>query len=190
MGWEGKMGKSRAPEIDEKAQPIRGLLDYISQTHLQVDAEQIGLDAIIAAAKKRIHQLDQEIERLRPEYEKSKPKVGKPLGRWFDEGRAYSVWLLAHTLWARQNGWDGVVDFQRPKKASTRDLIALAKKTGWDLLPVRPGGANLFLGEMATLEQSISRGRKKLNIGKDWQSAACEEIFRKLLEYRANDKPS
>jgi hypothetical protein len=184
------MGKSRAPEIDEKAQPIRGLLDYISQTHLQVDAEQIGLDAIIAAAKKRIHQLDQEIERLRPEYEKSKPKVGKPLGRWFDEGRAYSVWLLAHTLWARQNGWDGVVDFQRPKKASTRDLIALAKKTGWDLLPVRPGGANLFLGEMATLEQSISRGRKKLNIGKDWQSAACEEIFRKLLEYRANDKPS
>lgn len=68
------MGKSRTPEIDEKAQPILGLLDYISQTHLQVDAEQIGLDAIIAAAQKRIHQLDQEIERLRLEYEKSKPK--------------------------------------------------------------------------------------------------------------------
>ena len=183
------MGKSRAPEIDEEGQPIRGLLDYISETHFQVDAEQIGPQATIAALQNRMHQLDQKIEQMSPEYEKSKPKVGKPPGRWFDEGRAYSVWLLAHTLWASQNGWDGVVEFQMPKKVSTRYLITLAKKIDWDPLPVRPTGASLFLGDMGTLEQSISRGRKKLSIGKDWQSTDCEVIFRKLLEYRANDYP-
>lgn len=176
---------------DDDVKQVRGLLDYVTAAYQGANAEANGQSDLVAAAHKRIQELDQEIERIRPVYEQGLPKKGKPPGCWFDEGRAYSVWLLAHTEWARRNGAGTAVDFKVFKKASARELIDLAQQIGWDPLPVRHGGAALFLGQTKTLEESISRGRKMLGIvGKGWQSTHCEEIFRKLFEYRANDKPS
>ena len=180
-------GASAAPDGDGKQ--VRGLLDYVDYLHRETDTYAVGQADPMVAAQMRLEELDREIERIRPLYEQSLPKTGKPPGRWFDEGRAYSVWLLAHTEWARRNG--AAFDFKVFKKASARELIDLAKQIGWEPLPVRPGGAALFLGQTETLEQSVSRGRKMLGIvGKGWQSTHCEEIFRKLFEYRANDKSS
>lgn len=182
-------GASTAPDDDVKQ--FRGLLDYVDYLHREADTYAFGQADLIVAAQMRVEELDREIERLLPLYEQSLPKKGKPLGRWFDEGRAYSVWLLAHTEWARRNAAGTAADFKVSKKASARELIDLAKQIGWDPLPVRPGGPALFLGQTETLEQSVSRGRKMLGIvGKGWQSTQCEEIFRKLFEYRANDNLS
>ncbi len=185
-----KAGGTSASSDDDSTE-VRGLLDYITSAYQGANAETTGQSDHVEAARKRIQELDREIERIRPVYEQGLPKKGKPPGRWLDEGRTYSVWLLAHTEWARRNGAGTVVDFRVFKKASARELIDLAKQISWDPLPVRPSGAPLFLGQAETLEQSISRGRKMLGIvGKGWQSTTCEGIFRKLLEYRANDKPS
>lgn len=174
---------------DDDGKQVHGLLDYVTAAYQRANAEAIGQSDLVATAHERIQELDREIDRIRPVYEQGLPKKGKPLGRWLNVGRAYSVWLLAHTEWARRNGAGTAVDFRAFKKASARELIDLAKQIGWDPLPVRPGGAALFLGQIETLEQSIARGRKMLGIvGKGWQSTHCEEIFRKLLEYRANDK--
>lgn len=182
-------GTSASPDDDGKQ--VRGLLDYVTYLYRKADTNAVGNSDLIVAAQVRLEELDREMERIRPLYEQSLPKKGKPPGRWFDEGRAYSVWLLAHTEWARRNGAITAVDFKVFKKASARELIDLAKQIGWDPLPVRSGAASLFLGQTETLEQSVSRGRKMLGIvGKGWQSTHCEEIFRKLFEYRANDKPS
>lgn len=185
-----KKTKKASASPDDDVKQVRGLLDYVTYAHQEANGDPIFHADLVVAAQKRSKELDREIERIRPLYEQSLPKKGKPLGRWFDEGRAYSVWLLAHTEWARRNGAGIAVDFQVPKNVSTRELITLAKQIKWDPLPVRLGGADLFRGETPTLEQSISRGRKKLSMTQGWRSATCEGIFRKLFEYRANDKPS
>jgi hypothetical protein len=191
---EGELAKQAGGACvfpDDDWKQVNGLLDYVTAAYQGVNAGANGQSDLVAAAHKRIQELDREIERIRPVYEQGRPKKGKPPGRWFDEGRAYSVWLLAHTEWARRNGAGTAVNFKVFKKASTRELIYLAQQIGWDPLPVRPDGAALFVGEIKTLEQSICQGRKMLSIvGKGWQSTRCEGIFRKLLEYRANDKPS
>jgi hypothetical protein len=174
--------------LDDDEKQVRGLLDYVTSSYQTARAEIAGKFDHVAAAHKRIQEIDREIERIRPIYEEGLTKRGKPRGRWFDEGRAYSVWLLAHTEWARRSGAGMAVDFQVPKNVTARELITLAKQMKWDPLPVRLGGADLFLGEAKTLEQSISRGRKTLSMSQGWQSAICEGIFRKLFEYRANDK--
>ena len=87
-------GASPAPDDDVKQ--FRGLLDYDDFLHREADTYAFGQADLIVAAQMRLEELDREIERIRPFYEQSLPKKGKPLGRWFDEGRAYSVWLLAH----------------------------------------------------------------------------------------------
>lgn len=184
-----KQARGASASPDDVGNDVRGLLDYLTSAYQGANADTTGQSDLVAAARKRIQELDREIERILPVYEQSLPKRGKPRGRWFDEGRAYSVWLLAHTEWARRSGAGMAVDFQVPKKVSARELIILAKQLKWDPLPVRPGGADLFRGETPTLEQSISRGRKALSMTQGWQSATCEGIFRKLFENRANDIP-
>lgn len=188
------MGKSRADKsktcLGDNHHAL-GLLDFVTQVDRQDNDAAAAATDLLAVLHVRLNELDVKIAALQPAFEKRKPKRGKPLGRWFDEGRAYSVWLLAHTEWARRNGAGTAVDFKVFKKASTRELIYLAQQIEWDPLPIRPDGAALFVGEIKTLEQSICRGRKMLSIvGKGWQSTRCEGIFRKLLEYCANDKPS
>ena len=187
------MGKSRADKsktcLGDNHHAL-GLLDFVTQVDRQDNDDAAAATDLLAVLHVRINELDVKIAALQPAFEKRKPKRGKPLGRWFDEGRAYSVWLLAHTVWARQNGMGGAVDFRLAKRVTTRDLVALAKAIGWDNGPIVRGGRALFDASAKTIEESVSRGRKKLQIDDGWKSEACEGIFRKLSEYNANDKSS
>ncbi|WP_396187569.1 hypothetical protein [Flavobacterium sp.] len=169
-------------------EPIfRGLLYYISSDAAETETTGRQDKGFPEALKSRMDELDAQIAILERIIEQQKPKVGRTPGEWFDEARAYSVWLLAHSVWADQNGYVAM-DFRTPKKVSNRKLIALAKQIDWDNVPVREGGASLFEANEKTLGESIARGRSRLKFGSGWRSEACEAIFRKLGEFNANDK--
>jgi hypothetical protein len=184
------MGKARNQTVAPIArdEPIfRGLLHYISAADTNIEPTVSQNEGFLAVLKSRMDELDAQIAILGRIIEHQKPKVGRTPGQWFDEARAYSVWLLAHSVWADQNGYVAM-DFRTPKKVSNRKLIALAKQIDWDNVPVREGGASLFEASEKTLGESIARGRSRLKFGSGWQSEPCEAIFRKLGEFNANDK--
>ena len=183
----GELSDQKVVLFNLKKPIVPGLLGNISSLETENYPTPNELPEALAALDSYLQALNTEIEALSSEIELQKPKVGRKPGNWFDEGRAYSVWLLAHSVWALRNGYD-IIDFKVPKKASNRDLVALAKKENWDPVPVRRGGASLFAASENTLEQSISRGRRTLKIGSGWQSESCEAIFRKLFEFNAKDK--
>lgn len=116
-------------------EPIfRGLLYYISSDDAETETTGRQHEGFLAVIKSRIDELDAQIAILERVIERHKPKVGRTPGQWFDEARAYSVWLLAHSVWADQNGY-AAMDFRTPKKVSNRKLIALAKQIDWDNVP-------------------------------------------------------
>ena len=185
----GKLSDQRVGLYNSQEPAVLGLLGFIdayAAERLSVDAERAE---VLAAIDSRLQALNSQREALLPAIELQRPKVGRKPGHWFDSGRAYSVWLLAHSVWALRNGYD-IIDFREPKKVSTRALVDLAIKENWDPVPVWRDGASLFQSNPNTLEQSVSRGRGELEIGSGWQSERCEAIFRKLFEFNANDKLS
>ena len=178
------MGKAQAKSKNPPGeQRVQAFMDFVRQAHLPESADALNGAALLAALEERLAELDQEIEKLTPAYEEARPKKGRPKGKWFDQGHAYSAWLLAHTVWARQNGYK-ISDFQVPKTATSRELIVLAKKIKWDNGAILPGGSGLFMGSEASIEQAIARGRKPLGINDVWQSEACEQIFLTLGGWR------
>lgn len=117
---------------------------------------------------------EKELGRFIDEFQRNKPaKRGAPPKHKYgnvDCQRAYQIWWLANNIKkARgepvQNG-----------SIKTRDLIYLA----WQLRPRLPDFEALFPvgdGQLETLEQSISRGRKELGIDGRWHSETCEKIL-------------
>lgn len=79
-----------------------------------------------------------------------------------DAYRAYVVWRIAQNLPPTTR-----------KSISNRELIRLATILETHL--GIPNAERAFL-EHATLEQSISRGKRILEISSDWESTVCEKI--------------
>ena len=124
----------------------RGLLDFVTLPNRQNESDetQVILDWLSA----RLAALDAELAALEPAIQPSRPKRGKPAGKWFDQGRAYSVWLLAHLVWGERHGLNEI-NFSIPKYLSTRELVEIAKQRNWDNGPVRPGGQGFSMRPLA-----------------------------------------
>lgn len=116
---------------------------------------------------------EKELGRFVDEFKRNKPvKRGAPPKHKYgnvDCQRAFQIWWLANNIKKAlgkplHNG-----------SIKTRDLIHLA----WKLRSKLPDFEKLFpigTGQLETLEQSISRGRKILMIDDRWHSTTCEEI--------------
>ena len=70
-----------------------------------------------------------------------------------------------------------IKDWSLVKKSNTsnRDLILLAQENEYSITTKK-----LFIGMIATLEQSVSRGRNKLEVDENWNSEICEQLFENL----------
>ena len=84
-----------------------------------------------------------------------------------DEQRAFSLWWFIHGLAVKPRGT--ARNFSKPVKIKTRHAIELIQNV--------PDAKALFpiIGEH-TLEQSVSRGKKKLGIDRGWLSETCEKL--------------
>ena len=93
-------------------------------------------------------------------------KGGRPRKTYhLNERRAYCLWLIAKEMSVDERA-----------KITNRKLIELAKKMSFR-------GLFKDMTSQATLEQSISRGKKTLKIDKHWNSKVCvllEEEIPKL----------
>ena len=97
-----------------------------------------------------------ENEQIPPE----KNKGGRPSIKW-EKGsrRAYKLWLIAKELPPDQR-----------KKISNRKLIQIAQNMQYSALFKNCA--------FKTLEQSISRGKKALEIDGEWNSEVCKKLFK------------
>ncbi|MCG3267903.1 hypothetical protein [Yoonia sp. I 8.24] len=115
-----------------------------------------------------------ELVRFIEDMERNKPaKRGAPQKHQYgnvDCRRAFQVWWLANNI------ANAIEEPLRKGSVKTRDLIHLA----WRLRSEFPDFEVLFPvgeGQLETLEQSISRGRKELGIDGFWYSETCEKIM-------------
>ena len=108
-------------------------------------------------------------EDVKLEATRTKPPInkgGRPRKKYhINERRAYCLWLIAKEMSVDERA-----------KITNRKLIELAKKMSF---------RGLFndMTSQATLEQSISRGKRTLKIDKHWNSKVCvllEEEIPKL----------
>ena len=91
-----------------------------------------------------------------------RPKKSILLG--IDQKRVFALWFM-------------IKDWSQVKKSNTsnRDLILLAKGNECSITTKK-----LFVGMTPTLEQSVSRGRNKLEVDENWNSGICEQLFENL----------
>ena len=70
-----------------------------------------------------------------------------------------------------------IKDWSLVKKSNTsnRELILLAQENECSITTKK-----LFIGMIPTLEQSVSRGRNKLEVDENWNSEICEQLFENL----------
>lgn len=135
-----------------------GLLQYIALSDAERDFYKITGYLTSETPEKPTHEIDLTTQQ--------KNKGGRPKVKInINEKRAYYLWSIAKEL----------PDIQR-KHITNRKLIEIAKN-----MPFR----GLFKGmtSQATLEQSISRGKKELKIDAEWNSKVCvllERDFHKL----------
>ena len=91
-----------------------------------------------------------------------RPKKSILLG--IDQKRVFALWFM-------------IKDWSQVKKSNTsnRELILLAQENEYSITTKK-----LFIGMIATLEQSVSRGRNKLEVDENWNSEICEQLFENL----------
>ena len=90
-------------------------------------------------------------------------KGGRPRKTYhINERRAYCLWLIAKEM-----------SEDKRAKTTNRKLIELAKKMSFR-------GLFADTTSQATLEQSISRGKKTLKINQKWNSKVCDLLERDI----------
>jgi hypothetical protein len=91
-----------------------------------------------------------------------RPKKSILLG--IDQKRVFALWFM-------------IKDWSQVKKSmsSNRELILLAQENECSITTKK-----LFVGMTPTLEQSVSRGRNKLEVDENWNSGICEQLFENL----------
>ena len=155
---------------------VKGLLDYIS---LKSDEEAevapnsegyvfgMGLGATEEtkrwAYKGFLLESGERFEKINKKIN-GRPKVSFLLG--IDQKRVFALWFM-------------IKDWSQVKKSNTsnRDLILLAKKNECCITTKK-----LFTGMIATLEQSVSRGRNKFVVDESWNSEVCEKLHEGLSQ--------
>ncbi|MDA8811644.1 hypothetical protein N9Z04_03755 [Amylibacter sp.] len=153
---------------------IKGLLDYISlkpgeEAELAPNSEDYVFGIGIGATDE-VHNLAiigslyiniQKLKTLNKN-DNGRPKKSILLG--IDQKRVFALWFM-------------IKDWSQVKKSNTsnRDLILLAKENECSITTKK-----LFIGMIATLEQSVSRGRNKLEVDENWNSEICEQLFENL----------
>ena len=126
--------------------------------------------------------LSERIQNLNSRLEKLKRAPGRPAkaqGHDIDTKRALALYDFAHCLVADIQKRER--DYSKPAKISARELIKLAQLVSKDgLFPKSTV-------DEGSLEQSVSRGRKKLGIGRYW---IAPELVKNFSEFFSNDTNS
>ena len=119
---------------------------------------------LMGRLSERLYELDTKLAEL-------KPKMGRPRKDPYytlDAARAFAVWRMCKGLRDTSDN---------PKaKITTRELIRVIqlveRETGVD------GHEQLFNRDDKSNEQSVARGKKRLEVDADWNSKVCEELWR------------
>ena len=164
----------QAPEISKSLEKEHG----VSLRELgfdQLPSEEAFRFALLGFLSDKRTRLDAELDRL-------KPGPGRPRKNPLDQidaKRAFTLWSFAHCLIATLS--NEPVNFRSPVRIKTRDLIELAQT-----VEAHGETPTLFpnMTSFGALEQSVSRGRKVLQIDRHWVS---ENLLKILGLYSKND---
>jgi len=153
---------------------VKGLLDYISlkpgeEADFATNSKDYVFGMGIGATDEvrdlaiigRIYINIQKLKNLNKN-DNGRPKKSILLG--IDQKRVFALWFM-------------IKDWSLVKKSNTsnRELILLAQENEYSITTKK-----LFIGMIATLEQSVSRGRNKLEVDENWNSEICEQLFENL----------
>lgn len=153
---------------------VKGLLDYISlkpgeEADFATNSKDYVFGMGIGATNEvrdlaiigRIYINIQKLKKL-SKNPNGRPKKSILLG--IDQKRVFALWFM-------------IKDWSLVKKSNTsnRELILLAQENEYSITTKK-----LFIGMIATLEQSVSRGRNKLEVDENWNSEICEQLFENL----------
>jgi hypothetical protein len=173
------MGKSRAPEIDEDGLVVRtnpkGLLDFdASQTAYDITSQgahatgdTLGLPPFLLMASRQtlLAYIAAFLgSRSLRGVEKRKSRGRRASVMDIEEKRAWIIWW-----YVRQQR---EIDASHVGSRTVRQLIEEVRGL--------PGGEMLFPMTMTGIDRlisSVSNGKRKLGIGKDWQSETCEKLL-------------
>ena len=153
---------------------IKGLLDYISlkpgeEADFATNSKDYVFGMGIGATDEVrdlaiIGQIYINIQKLKNlnKNDNGRPKKSILLG--IDQKRVFALWFM-------------IKDWSQVKKSmsSNRELILLAQENECSITTKK-----LFVGMTPTLEQSVSRGRNKLEVDENWNSGICEQLFENL----------
>lgn len=153
---------------------VKGLLDYISlkpgeEADFATNSKDYVFGMGIGATNEvrdlaiigRIYINIQKLKKL-SKNPNGRPKKSILLG--IDQKRVFALWFM-------------IKDWSLVKKSNTsnRELILFAQENEYSITTKK-----LFIGMIATLEQSVSRGRNKLEVDENWNSEICEQLFENL----------
>ena len=153
---------------------VKGLLDYISlepgeEADFATNSKDYVFGMGIGATDEVrdlaiIGQIYINIQKLKNlnKNDNGRPKKSILLG--IDQKRVFALWFM-------------IKDWSQVKKSmsSNRELILLAQENECSITTKK-----LFVGMIPTLEQSVSRGRNKLEVDENWNSEICEQLFENL----------
>ena len=153
---------------------IKGLLDYISlkpgeESELAPNSEDYVFGMGVGATKEArdlaiIGSIYINIQKLKKLSKNPNGRPKKSILLGIDQKRVFAIWFM-------------IKDWSLVKKSNTsnRELILLAQENEYSITTKK-----LFIGMIATLEQSVSRGRNKLEVDENWNSEICEQLFKNL----------
>lgn len=142
-------------------------LQQIENTDKWVTITKSEYDLLHALAVKQVMLFNEEQEKEKPK------KRGAPKKEQFqniDCERAFNLWQLANNIYRakelkRLKGWP-----------TNRQLIDLAQTLSAEVEDFKILFPNNVAGNAQTLEPSVSRGKKELEIDELWNSDVCELI--------------
>ena len=153
---------------------IKGLLDYISlkpgeEAELAPNSEDYVFGMGVGATKEArdlaiIGSIYINIQKLKKLSKNPNGRPKKSIVLGIDQKRVFALWFM-------------IKDWSLVKKSNTsnRELILFAQENEYSITTKK-----LFIGMIATLEQSVSRGRNKLEVDENWNSEICEQLFENL----------
>ena len=153
---------------------IKGLLDYISlkpgeEAELAPNSEDYVFGMGVGATKEArdlaiIGSIYINIQKLKKLSKNPNGRPKKSILLGIDQKRVFALWFM-------------IKDWSLVKKSNTsnRELILFAQENEYSITTKK-----LFVGMTPTLEQSVSRGRNKLEVDENWNSEICEQLFENL----------
>ena len=153
---------------------IKGLLDYISlkpgeEAELAPNSEDYVFGMGVGATNEArdlaiIGSIYINIQKLKKLSKNPNGRPKKSILLGIDQKRVFALWFM-------------IKDWSLVKKSNTsnRELILFAQENEYSITTKK-----LFIGMIATLEQSVSRGRNKLEVDENWNSEICEQLFENL----------